>query len=61
VRDFLRVGEAGAASASTWKRECSALGLIEQDKRGLTSFSKYKVELITRSQIACSETLAWVL
>jgi hypothetical protein len=44
-----------------WKRECGALGLIEQDKRGLTQFSKYKVELITRNQIACSATLAWVL
>jgi hypothetical protein len=45
----------------TWKGECGAIGLMEQDKRGLTLFSKYKVELITRNQIACSETMAWVL
>jgi hypothetical protein len=45
----------------TWKRECGAIGLMEQDKKGLTLFSKYKLELITRNQIACSETLAWVL
>jgi hypothetical protein len=44
-----------------WKRECGAIGLMEQDKRGQTLFSKYKLELITRNQIACSETLAWVL
>jgi hypothetical protein len=48
-------------NVETWKRECGAIGLIDQDKRGRTLFSKYKVELITRNQIACSETLAWVL
>jgi hypothetical protein len=30
-------------------------------QEGLTLFSKYKLELITRNQIACSETLAWLL
>jgi len=44
-----------------WKRECGAIGLMDKDKKGLTLFSKYKLELITRNQIACSETLAWVL
>jgi hypothetical protein len=44
-----------------WKRECIALGLVDQDKKGLTALSKYKVELITRNQIACNETLAWAL
>jgi hypothetical protein len=49
-------------SLDAWKRECVALSLIvDKDKRGLTQFSKYKVELITRNQIACSATLAWVL
>jgi hypothetical protein len=48
-------------SLDIWKRECGAIGLIDQGKRGLTLFSKYKVELIARNQIACSETLAWVL
>jgi hypothetical protein len=49
------------ANLDAWKRECGALGLIEQDKKGFTLFSKYKLELITRNQIACNATLAWVL
>jgi AAA domain len=48
-------------SIEAWKRECSTLGLIDQDKRGFTLFSKYKLELITRNQIACNATFAWVL
>jgi hypothetical protein len=48
-------------SIEAWKRECGIIGLIEQDKRGFTLFSKYKLELITRNQIACNATFAWVL
>jgi hypothetical protein len=50
-------------SIENWQRECTILSLIDQDdrKRGLTLFSKYKLELITCNQVACNQTLAWVL
>jgi hypothetical protein len=50
-------------SIEAWKRECFALGLVDQDdpKKALTNFSKYKLELIARNHIACNETLAWAL
>jgi AAA domain len=59
--DVTTISGRRCVTIEAWKRECGAVGLIEQDKRGLTLFSKYKLELITRNQIACNATLVWVL
>jgi hypothetical protein len=50
-------------SIEVWKRECQALGLLDPAKPNScrSLFSNNKLELITRNQIACSESQAWVL
>jgi hypothetical protein len=46
-----------------WRLECLALGLLDRDKKdsSRTLFAKYRRELIACNQIACSETMAWVV
>jgi hypothetical protein len=51
------------APIEAWRRECSAIGLLDKDKEDSARalFSKHRRELIAWNQIACSETLAWVV
>jgi hypothetical protein len=46
-----------------WRVECERLGLVEKDggKAAQRTFSKYKVELISRNYIACNDELVWIV
>jgi hypothetical protein len=50
-------------SQEAWKRECLALGLLDRGKEDSARalFSKHRRELIACNQIACSETMAWLV
>ena len=52
-----------AAKVDNWWLECERMGLIEKGGTRAAGrlFSKYKVELITRNQIACNNDLVWLI
>jgi hypothetical protein len=52
-----------AAKTDQWRLECERMGLIAKGKTdgARATFSKYKLELITRNHIACNNDLVWTV
>jgi len=53
-----------AVQLEQWRMECQRLGLIEKKNANLAArrtFSKYKLELISRNYIACNNDLVWII
>jgi hypothetical protein len=61
--DAVMSGGIRRVSIEAWKLECFAIGLLDRDKPQSTRvlMHRHRLELIASNQIACNETMAWLV